>query len=406
MYRLTLSLVLITSCKASETPVTAVKADSAGITIVTNTAGLWQDGSGWQIDPEPMLQIGHNDTDDPRYDLVGIRSGLLLADGDIIAVLSGSRQIHRFNRDGEWVRSFGREGEGPGEMRFPSSIILANDTIYMTDLQLSRITAYHLSSDEVATWPFPNSDSTGRVSPVGRLTDGRWLGTQTSPISPGSSLESGISRTPTIWHLIDSDLSNITNAVATLPGAEQNITIGTGTGGRVSFIQLAALSIGRGSPAAVGSQYLWAGDNSIAELRRYTPSGQIDMIVRWQPVEIPVTDDLLARMKAAELERWDGNPQMIAGVESKFKTPPPAEIVPYFQGLHLDTDENLWVREYRLFNTDSVRFTILSPDGQELGNLSLPPKSTLLDIVKDQVLTSWQDEDDLEYLRVYRLKRR
>ena len=406
MYRLILSIVLITSCKASETPVTAIKADSAGITIVTNSAGLWQDGSGWQFDPEPMLQIGHNDTDDPHYDLVGIRSGLLLADGGIIAVLSGSRQIHRFNRNGEWVRSFGREGEGPGEMRSPTNVILASDTIYMTDLQLSRITAYHLSSDGVTTWPFPNSDSTGRVSPIGRLTDGRWLGTQTAPISPGSSLESGVSRPPTIWHLIDSDLSDITSAVATLSGAERNITIGTGTGGRVSFIEVANLSIGRGSPAAVGSQYLWAGDNSIAELRRYTLSGQIDMIIRWQPVAIPITDDLLARMKAAELERWDGNPRMMAGVESKFKILPPAKIVPFFQGLHLDRDNNLWVRSYRVFDADSIRFTIFNPDGQELGDLSLPPKSTLLDIGKDQVLTSWQDEDDLEYLRVYRLRRR
>src|SRR5690606_1043772 len=52
-------LVPLTACGGSAAAgALATRADSAGITIVTNTDASWREGDGWQIDAEPRLEIG------------------------------------------------------------------------------------------------------------------------------------------------------------------------------------------------------------------------------------------------------------------------------------------------------------------------------------------------------------
>jgi hypothetical protein len=52
-----------------------------------------------------------------------------------------------------------------------------------------------------------------------------------------------------------------------------------------------------------------------------------------------------------------------------------------------------------------VQFRIFRADGQYLGRRVLPARHRVLEIGHDRILTVWQDADDLEYVRVYRLDR-
>ena len=53
------ALILLTACGGNATAgVLATRADSAGITVVTNAGQSWRDGDGWQIDPDPILTVG------------------------------------------------------------------------------------------------------------------------------------------------------------------------------------------------------------------------------------------------------------------------------------------------------------------------------------------------------------
>lgn len=47
--------------------------------------------------------------------------------GEIFVTDSSSHIIHQFMTDGRYVRSFGREGKGPGELKFPNSILFDRD---------------------------------------------------------------------------------------------------------------------------------------------------------------------------------------------------------------------------------------------------------------------------------------
>lgn len=379
------------------------RADSAGIAIVTSTGPSWRLGEGWRVTPEPLVQIGHRADGNPAHDLLQVTSGRLLPDGSLVVVVGGHRQLRIFGPDGEWVRSIGRDGDGPGEMRTPITLIVTGDTLYLTDLRLSRVSAFTMDGKFLTSWPMPIAGSAGRISPSFRLADGRWLGRTLVAVS--SETPAGITRSPIIWYRIAADLSEVEGTVATLLGSERLVVHMTGAAGELLGFGTMPPVLGRTSVATVGPAMLFAGDSDHPEIRTYDAEGAVTTIMRWDAPIQPVNAALLDQMRQTQLGEAGSDVEMAEAIAMRFRSPAPTEAVPYFSGLHRDNQGNLWVQEYSLAATDSVRFTVLRGDGQWLGTLALPPKNTVLDIASDRILVVWRDEDELEYLRVYGIRK-
>jgi hypothetical protein len=110
--------------------------DSAGIIVVENPhSGLWT--SETQLRFREDLRIGVADGDPVRQfssidDIGADESGR-------IYILDGS-EIRVFSRDGEFVRTVGREGSGPGELARPSAALIGSgDTIFLPDTRNQRV---------------------------------------------------------------------------------------------------------------------------------------------------------------------------------------------------------------------------------------------------------------------------
>jgi hypothetical protein len=90
--------------------------DSAGVRIVTSYEPRWRPGEEWTVSAEPVLRIGM--VDGPQAYLFDRIEGVTrLSDGTIVVLNSGDGQVRYFAPDGKHLRSVGREGRGPGEMR-------------------------------------------------------------------------------------------------------------------------------------------------------------------------------------------------------------------------------------------------------------------------------------------------
>lgn len=89
-----------------------------GVVHVRNSAEpLWTAGEGWTLEEE--LRIGSATDEGPE--LLGQVRDLAVDPLDRIYVLeSQSNEIRVFDADGEHVRTFGREGQGPGELNGPA----------------------------------------------------------------------------------------------------------------------------------------------------------------------------------------------------------------------------------------------------------------------------------------------
>ncbi|MFN2317434.1 MAG: hypothetical protein ABR551_09505 [Gemmatimonadales bacterium] len=403
-------LLPLTACGGSAAAgALATRADSAGITIVTNTDPSWRDGDGWQIDATPRLEIGPTETDDPHYDFLRVFSGTILPTGEIAVVVSASREIRVFDAAGQWLRNIGRDGEGPGEMRGPGFMTRVGDTLFVPDGQLGRMSAFSTDGAFLGSWRYPSAEGSGRVAPSHRLADGSWVASGGVSFGSGGMPSEGLMRMPMAYFRLDAGLESVLDTIVETPGSEMVIASSRASadgGGAVrTMMFIAPPPLGRSTPmTAAGEQVIW-GDNASPQLQIHAGDGTLHTILRWAAPAIPVDAALIERVKQAALARAEGNATFQERIEGQYANPSPAPVVPYFTDVRRDAEGALWVQEYLIVPTDTVHFRIFDRDGQYLGRRSLPPRHRVIEIGTDHILTVWQDDDDLEYLRVYRLRR-
>ncbi len=401
-------LVVLAACGGeTDRRTSAVRADSAGIEIVTSAAPAWRDGEGWRIDPVPALEIAPRSDDDPRYDFLRVNSGTILPGGEVAVLVAGSSEIRFFSASGEWLRSAGRAGDGPGEMRTGAGLLQAGDTLYMRDAILRRVSAFDHRGTFLASWPWPVAEGFSQIQPVHRLANGDWIAT--AGFSTGSSAPfpatNEIVRSPVAWMRIAPGFTGVRDTIAVGESAERYMQVSM-SGGVIQSVSIIAPLFSRSTQTAVGGdRFVW-GDNASPELRIHDAGGALRRILRWNTPAIPITPELLGRMKQEELANAS-TPQAREGIESRYTSIPIAATeVPWFSGIQLADDGHLWLREFPTLRADPVRFQVFDAEGEYLGRLELPPKHTVLEVGREHLLTVWRDDDDLEYVRVYRLDRK
>jgi hypothetical protein len=94
-----------------------------GVVQVTNPAKP-SEGS-IAITPHELWRAGGDDDEDVLFGVLG--SVDIDAQGDVYALDVQLSQVHVFSRDGQLLRTIGREGEGPGEFRRASQMFLTPD---------------------------------------------------------------------------------------------------------------------------------------------------------------------------------------------------------------------------------------------------------------------------------------
>ncbi|MFC1662146.1 6-bladed beta-propeller, partial [Gemmatimonadota bacterium] len=114
--------------------------DSAGVEIVESHAPLWEAGVGWQVGPEPLVRIGVVEGD-PAYQLHQVVGVVRFGDGTIAVADGGSYEVRMFSTEGQYLRTVGREGGGPGEFKGISGMGMGGDEeAWVYDFSLRRIT--------------------------------------------------------------------------------------------------------------------------------------------------------------------------------------------------------------------------------------------------------------------------
>ena len=79
-------------------------------------------------------------------------------DGDFFVVEMNGHRVQQFDSDGRFVRSWGREGEAPGEFRSPSGLAIGPDgSIYVADTGNHRVQQFTGEGEFVAAWGEPGA---------------------------------------------------------------------------------------------------------------------------------------------------------------------------------------------------------------------------------------------------------
>ncbi len=82
------------------------------------------------------------------------------------------------------------------------------------------------------------------------------------------------------------------------------------------------------------------------------------------------------------------------------------ETVPPYSQLLVDSEDHLWVRDYKIRGTSGPEtWSVFAPEGQLLGTLQTPERLQVRQIGADFILGIWTDELDVSYVRMYALER-
>jgi hypothetical protein len=128
--------VIFVSCSSQKDGWGGTVEEVNGVTIVRNPLEPYY--GELSIELEDDLAIGNDEG--PNYQFYNV-TGIALDSMENIYVLdSGNHRIQKFDKDGRYLLTIGREGEGPGEFVSLSGIFIdSQDTIYLSDRRRIQI---------------------------------------------------------------------------------------------------------------------------------------------------------------------------------------------------------------------------------------------------------------------------
>jgi len=140
-----LLLIFFTSCAREKSGWAGTIEEENGVTVVRNPKQPIHTGSVLSFEEELVLR-----PDAESQELFfNIIAAVCVDDAGTIYVLDmGDCQIKVFSKNGGFLRSMGRKGQGPGEMQMPSTMDLAGDErLVVYDMRKSCLSFFTFSGD-------------------------------------------------------------------------------------------------------------------------------------------------------------------------------------------------------------------------------------------------------------------
>ena len=173
-FRPSAAALLLVSCLSPDNPSSTIVRDSAGVRIAESPEASPDE---WRLQLPPVLQIGRNEGEDDGPDLFGhIMQVIRLSSGDIAVAEGLANEIRIFDDGGGHLRTFGRNGEGPGEFTALWTIAeLPGDTIVAVDPRGGRVSLFTSSGTFARSFLIPRLPGAAAPNVIGWLDDGTLL---------------------------------------------------------------------------------------------------------------------------------------------------------------------------------------------------------------------------------------
>ena len=152
----------------------------------------------------------------------------------------------------------------------------------------------------------------------------------------------------------------------------------------------------------VNGNRIYVASNEQYEIRLHSLDGILESILRKQHVPLEVTNTDVAVLREEQLG-GDTPEQMRALLTVVFNSSPVPAAMPAYDAILVDRVENLWVEEYNRPGDSVQRWTVFNDAGEMLGTLSLPERFAISEVGDDYVLGVWEDELEIEHVRMYEL---
>ncbi len=396
-YQIFLPTALLISCSphSEDTSHSFRLYEENGVTIAKTTGGPKYEGALFTY--EKVLEIRQDPT---MEESLLFRPALITMSesGNIFISDDGDMRIVMFDSEGHYLRSFGQEGNGPGEFNDISTIQAFNNTLCVFDSRLLRISRFSIYGGLIDLTSIP------RMSPVENSF---------ASISQANLLENG-RKVLVHWLFGQRDDMKCRRYSTSMLGADNN-SLWTITNHKLE--NLFNFSISSGNVTSIASSPIRYGpmpyifhapgwgifvsDGNQPALNRYSLEGVIDLRIQIEIEQERVT----AEDKANIYQEIDNR---IANAEERRKdilkkerdAVVIAEMKAYWTTIRVDNSGHIWLERSE---TDEEKrtaggslFRVLTPEGEYLGDTRWSVQLSDASLSQGFLLSIQTDEETLE----------
>ncbi len=360
----------------------------------------------WRL--EEFLRIGSLDEEETSFTSV---ADIGVTDAAIYVLERQPPRVVQFTREGRWVRTFGRRGQGPGEFVGPSRMGIMGDTLWVSDPQGGRMELFSPGGEFLSSVRFrisPDSLS-GRVVPLALVPGGGVLS------GPG-----GISIGGVLYGTIDhgtylraDSIGTILEKIVEVPISKSDFfQARMGEGGMVGGHPLP-----EGPTAAV-----YPDGSGVVVVHRWaaeTPDSASFVVKAWGSDATSIFEKRISYRPLPIPDGWVR--RFLVDQMTRTGEPPPEEVQNQYVELYegaLDgrdyfppvtvvlagDDGSIWIRREETV-ADSVTWEVLSGAGTRLGRLPTPAGLGIRAATLDTLWAVETDEFDVPYVVGFRVVR-
>lgn len=366
--------------------------DSSGVKIVANGADAVRRASEWRIEG-PELIIG-SDTGSAEYAFFRIRDAVRLDDGRIALIDGGTQELRVFDARGVHQVSFGGEGSGPREFKYPERIVrYGADSLLVWDISLRRATVLSVTPEfgRTITLAGTLSDDTeliGVSETRAEFVIAHWTFDSPSTGSTKRALE--------LWRY-SLDGQRLGLAAVHSSGSLVRLTSIPGIVTSPAFEAKAA--------AAANATVFVAGSGNVEEFSVYHWPDERVLIVRWPRADRRVTEDHIRHYRAqhiVESEPPELRRRRLAFLDER----PVAEEFPAYDELLVDSDGLFWVHRFVPPGYEGAStWLVFHPNGAVVARVEMPRELRVRDVGRDYVLGVGRNDLGVEQVWLFRLNR-
>lgn len=376
--------------------------DSAGIRIVESARPTGGDAAPWSVDSLPALEIGRVEGA-AEYQLGRVQGAVRLGDGRVAVADGNANEVRFYDPRGRFLRAAGRRGGGPGEFATLDAMLpYRGDSVAVWDARQRRLTVLGADGGPGRT----TTVAVGGVSAAlrGVFADGAFVLEPAPGLDAFLRMEEGERRDSVryVRHTAD-------GVAADTLGARAGRELVAGRAG--GTISQQGVLLGRDAYFAARGDRAYLGESDAYRVDVIDASGRMRMSIRRPGAPRPASRADLAQARAAAEERRRERAEQIARVTGGAASAPalgelPARAtLPAFDQLLADADGNLWVRDYQVARDAPSRWSVFDAEGRWRTTVNTPAGLTVLQVGRDWILGRARDELEVEYVRLYRLRK-
>lgn len=347
--------------------------------------GLRAQTRTFSVSAAPTLILGDDESSDATTFAKAV-SATRLPNGNVLVGDVGAVSLRLFSPQGKLVKSAGRTGSGPGEIKYLHSFMRCGNAIFTHDIENGRRSEFSLDVVYKRAVPIvaPQAYAT-RCNTAGKFFNYGWERT--------SSMKAGAFRTAVPFWFSSFD-GPPEKSFAEFPGSER---WGQEFGTR-------PLPFGKQTSIAISAQRAYVGTAEGYVIKVLDFTGKEVGVIRDAASPTPVTKaDIDAAIYA---EGGYQSEEVRKRLETHYASMKLPATLPPYNAFVVDALDHLWVQDFPRASIKTVRWSVFTADGRLVGRVQLPTALDVYEVGSDYVLGRYLDADaSVPLIHLYKLTR-